>query len=141
MKRGEIYYIDNARQHGDWDRAARPAIIVSSDQFLTDDTVEVVYLTTHPKKDLPTHVVIEATGIKSTALCERVAFVDKYKVGDLCGVCSAAEMQAVDEAILLSLGIVPAPVVTYHHDEAIYQRVLHERDAYKALLKEMLGHD
>lgn len=72
--RGEIYHIlpeDN--ETGSEQYSGRPAIIVSNEannKFAP--TLEVVYLTTKPKKALPTHVSIEAARFRSIALCEQV---------------------------------------------------------------------
>ena len=65
----------------------------------------MVYLTTQPKNDLPTHVVIRATGKESIALCEQVHTVAVERVGDYCGECSKNEMQSVDIALLVSLSL------------------------------------
>lgn len=60
--RGEIYHIlPEDTETGSEQYSGRPAIIVSNEannKFAP--TLEVVYLTTKPKKALPTHVSIEA---------------------------------------------------------------------------------
>lgn len=107
IKRGEIYYIQSyGNECGSEQRAGRPAIIVSNDKGnQSSSTVEVVYLTTQSKHDLPTHVVIRATGRESIALCEQVHTVAVERVGDYCGECSKNEMQSVDIALLVSLSL------------------------------------
>jgi mRNA-degrading endonuclease toxin of MazEF toxin-antitoxin module len=85
---------------------SRPGVIVSNDRLnSTASVVEVVYLTTQPKKDLPTHVCLESTGVQSTALCEQIDHVSVNLLGDRCGTCTAEELQAIDRALLVSLGI------------------------------------
>ncbi len=144
MKRGQIYYIGKSHSLGPEDtKSTRPAIIVSGDDVIPyHDTVEVVFLTTHPWQDLPTHVTIESTGVTSTALCERVSCVDKAVVGDLCCVCTAAEMQAIDEALMLSLGLASEKVEIDTEAFARLQKELYrvegERDAYRAALYRVL---
>lgn len=56
MKRGEIYYIESTyRETGSEQRGGRPAVIVSNDKNNENsEVVEVVYMTTKPKNDLPT---------------------------------------------------------------------------------------
>lgn len=107
IKRGEIYYIQSyGNEIGSEQKAGRPGIIVSNDKGnQSSSTVEVVYLTTQPKHDLPTHVVIRATGKESIALCEQVHTVAVERVGDYCGECSKNEMQSVDIALLVSLAL------------------------------------
>ena len=106
MKRGEIYYISHRETTGAEISNARPGVIVSSNALnQTSDVVEVVYLTTRPKKDMPTHATITATGLTSTALCEQVDSVSKFKVGSYCGTCSPEEMAAIDMGLLHSLDL------------------------------------
>ena len=72
MKRGEIYYIESTyRETGSEQRGGRPAVIVSNDKNNENsEVVEVVYMTTKPKNDLPTHVFIRSalSDRKSTRL-------------------------------------------------------------------------
>lgn len=106
MKRGEIYYIYNRYTVGAEIKKARPAVIVSNNTLnATAEVVEVVYLTTQPKRDLPTHVTVRSSGVVSTALCEQVDTVSKDLVGDLCAVCTDEEMGSINTALLVSLGI------------------------------------
>lgn len=69
FRRGDIYYIANERYRaGSEIRKDRPAIIVSNDvNNRFGNVVEVVFLTTSPKKNIPTHVTIRSTGRKSIA--------------------------------------------------------------------------
>ena len=106
VKRGNIYYIAKGGYGftGSEQEAGRPAVIVSNDVLnSTSPTVEVVYLTTQPKRDMPTHVVIRTTGKVSTALCEQVTTVSVDRIGDLFGTCSAQELSMIDIAITESL--------------------------------------
>lgn len=109
MKRGDIYYIQHRNTTGAEIQSGRPAIIVSNEALNSTSTVlEVVFLTTQPKKELPTHVTIRSTGVESTALCEQVNSVSLSLVGQHCGTCTKEEMDAVDAALLVSLGITEA---------------------------------
>lgn len=113
MKRGEIYYIAYRETIGAEIAKARPGVVVSNDAQNTQlDVVEVVYLTTNPRQDIPTHVSIKATGRPSMTLCEQIDTVSVELVGDFCGVCSPEEMAAIEHALLRSLGMhrTPDPV-------------------------------
>lgn len=107
MKRGEIYYIKTTyREEGSEQKGDRPAVIVSNDKNnVHSSTVEVVYLTTQPKKDLPTHVFTRSTLTPSTILCEQIFTVSKQRVDAWIGELTESEMQAVDAALAISLGI------------------------------------
>lgn len=106
IHRGDVFYIDREETVGCEQRSGRPAIVVSTDTLnLALKTVEIVYLTTQPKREAVTHVPILSTGLPSTALCEQVTTVDTTR---LCGYkcsCSEEEMAAIDEAIRFSLSL------------------------------------
>lgn len=157
VKRGEIYYIERGYSEGREQIAGRPAIIVSNDRANDNSTiVEVVYLTTKPKNDLPTHVEIRSAARQSTALCEQITTVSADRIGDYVSKCTDKEMEAVDIAMAISLGIglvpcePPEPKIVEKEvstEEADTQAELlrnlikleAERDVYKQLYKELLG--
>lgn len=107
-KRGEIYYINNGNsgQVGSEMKKDRPAIIVSNDaNNKHSSVVEVVYLTSKPKKELPTHVTIRSTGRMSVALCEEPTAISTERINNY--ICKATddEMEHVDIALMIALGI------------------------------------
>ena len=107
MKRGDIYFIRSTyREEGSEQRADRPAVIVSNNKNNEhSETVEVVYMTTRPKIDLPTHVFTRSALSPSTILCEQIFTVSKNRVESLIGKLTESEMQAVNNALAISLGI------------------------------------
>lgn len=109
MKRGEIYYVEPSKQYqetGSEQRANRPAIIVSNDLNNENaQTVEIAYLTTQPKKELPTHVQINCNGRISTALCEQISTVAVERLQNYMGTCTDDEMGKINDAIMISLGV------------------------------------
>lgn len=66
-------------------------------------TIEVAYLTTQPKTELPTHVTIRSTGRVSTLLCEQVTSVSVERVNNYIGQVSEQEMKNIDIALMISL--------------------------------------
>lgn len=108
IKRGDIFYVNRSDSVGSEQRSGRPAIIVSNPVCNEHSpVVEVVYLTCQYKHRLPTHVRIESTGRRSTALCEQITSVDVSRLGDYKGHATDEEMQQIDAALLCSLGIHP----------------------------------
>lgn len=104
--RGDIYYVEKFSSYGSEQQPGRPAIIVSNDRNNNcSNTVEVVYLTTRDKPNLPTHVTVNGTGTPSTALCEQIHTVDMQRLMSFCGTCSKQEMQAIDASLAISLGL------------------------------------
>lgn len=106
IKRGEIYYIESYCTTGSEQRAGRPAVIVSNEKNNEfSPTVEIVYLTTQPKHDLPTHVTVRGTGRDSIALCEQITSVSTDRIGEYCGVCNKQELTAIEMALMISLDL------------------------------------
>lgn len=157
MKRGEIYYIEKTFTAGSEQQSGRPAIIVSNDMCNEhSDVLEVVYLTTRPKTDLPTHIDIRSSERPSIALCEQISSVSVNRFGSYIGVCSDYEMQMVDAALEISLGLngdsgkiskpepehkQAVPSVGKPEIEELNLKLLKaqtERDTFKALYSEML---
>ena len=66
--------------------------------------IEVIFLTSRKKHPLPTHVNVQCE-LYSTALCEQITSVDKTRLLEYVGRASPEEMQQMDEAIKVSLGI------------------------------------
>ncbi len=104
--RGDIFYIYRGPSCGSEQMSGRPAVIVSNDKCNAhSSTLEVVFLTTQPKRNLPTHVSIRSSPKPSTALCEQISTVDTSRIGDYVGTCTAQEMNAIDAALMVSIGI------------------------------------
>ena len=85
IKRGDIYFIRDTRQSiGSEQKADRPAVIVSNDANNKHSGVyEVVYMTTQPKTDLPTHFITSSALRTSTVLCEQISSVYEEEIDSL----------------------------------------------------------
>lgn len=106
ISRGDMFYIYKYSVCGCEQMAGRPAIIVSNDACNhSSETVEVIYLTTQEKTVLPTHVTITSSPKESTALCEQITTVSVDRIGDYCGHLTDDEIEAVDEALRISLAL------------------------------------
>jgi mRNA interferase MazF len=144
LKRGEIYYVykQDAASIGSEQEAGRPAIIVSNNIGNTHSSVvEIVFLTTKPKNELPTHVTIRSTNRVSVALCEQITTIDTCRLGDYVGTVSDFEMSQLELALVTSLGLeteVVAPAIdvpSYAHE---LQAAVIERDTYKKLYENLI---
>ena len=133
IKRGEMFYIsrggvsyNGSEQHSD-----RPAVVVSNDKNNENsNVVEVVYMTTQPKTDLPTHVTVRSTGRPSTVLCEQVYSVSTERIGTYIGECSDKEMENIDIALMISLQLDNGGKSSKQYNETI-QRQQEEIDSLK----------
>lgn len=153
IKRGDIFYIDKHPVVGSEQQAGRPAIIVSNDKNNRhSSTVEVVYLTTQPKVELPTHVNISSAPRQSVALCEQVTSISVDRIGDKVGRLTQREMTQVDIALLVSLDLTmgetgkTAGGCSEHNEkvEAVQPEggviiaLTAERDTYRAMYESLL---
>lgn len=107
IKRGDIYFIRDTRQSiGSEQRADRPAIIISNDRNNNHSSVyEVVYMTTQPKTDLPTHFIINSALRTSTVLREQINSVYEERIGEWIGTLTPEEMKQLDECLTVSVGV------------------------------------
>lgn len=106
MRRGEIYWIGVPDGVGHEMKKDRPGIVVSCDALnVSSPLIQVVYLSSSPKRDLPEHVTIRSAAKVSTAMCETVYTVDKSRVKAYVGRCTEREMEQVGLGLLSGLGL------------------------------------
>lgn len=107
IKRGDIYYIRDTRQSiGSEQRADRPAVIVSNNVNNKHSGVyEIVYMTTQPKTDLPTHFITQSALRPSTVLCEQINSIYEERIGEWIGTLTPEEMKALDQCLAISIDI------------------------------------
>jgi mRNA interferase MazF len=162
MKRGEIYYIKSSYSESGFEiKGSRPGVIVSNDKNNErSGCLEVVFMTTQPKKNLPTHVLVrEDTARPSTVLCEQITTVDVGRFADYMGTLTDEEMREVDKALAISLGLDHETIKTEtavtvkaeedddfddgmpYYEELLDERIklAAERDVYKELCTELLS--
>ena len=121
-----------SEQHSD-----RPAVVVSNDKNNENsNVVEVVYMTTQPKTDLPTHVTVRSTGRPSTVLCEQVYSVLTERIGTYIGECSDKEMENIDIALMISLQLDGNMKTSKKYNETIKEQQ-EEIDHLKTEIEEM----
>ena len=119
IKRGEMFYIsrggvsyNGSEQHSD-----RPAVVVSNDKNNENsNVVEVVYMTTQPKTDLPTH--------------------STERIGTYIGECSDKEMENIDIALMISLQLDGNMKTSKKYNETIKEQQ-EEIDLYRKKIQAM----
>lgn len=117
VRRGEIHWIEKAQStYGSETQKSRPALVVSNNmQNSTSEIIQVVYLTSQPKKDLPTHVTVHSTSNGkaegSTILCENVFSISKLRLQENSyhTRLSDADMEKVDKALRIGLALDAEP--------------------------------
>lgn len=142
-KKGDVYYVLNGYTDANGDpKPGRPAVIVSNDHLgKTSDWVCVVYMTTATKKAMPEHVTLfndDPKAPKSTVMCERVNCVQKNRLGQYMRHLSDAEIERIDTALMISLGIgrniaAKCAGAEADHEVAVDQEAVEEAKFYKRM--------
>lgn len=142
-KKGDVYYVLNGYTDANGDpKPGRPAVIVSNDHLgQTSDWVSVVYMTTQPKKAMPEHVTLfqdDPRIPQSTVMCERVNCVPKSRLGQYMRHLSEAEIERIDTALLISLGInrntaAKAATAEVKREVVVDQKAIDEANFYKRM--------
>ena len=107
VNRGDVFYITGYKKNVESEQdQSRPAIVVSNNKCNTySPVVEIVFLTSVEKaKYMPTHVEVMCQ-IPSVALCEQIHSISKGRLGEFIRTCTDEEMEKIDNAIMISLGI------------------------------------
>lgn len=138
IRRGEIFYIARGgATNGSEQFADRPAVVVSNDENNKHSgAIEVVYMTTQPKTDLPTHVTVRSTGRLSTVLCEQVSSVSTDRVNNYIGQVSEQEMKNIDIALMISLQLSGGGKTSKQYNETI-QKQQEEIEYYRNKIQAM----
>lgn len=109
IKRGEIYFADLSPVVGSEQNGVRPVLILQNDMGNRHSPTTMVAAITgrKTKTELPTHVKISVTGLKSESivLLEQIRTIDKTRLGEYVGKLSRNDMGRIDHAIIVSLGI------------------------------------
>jgi mRNA interferase MazF len=110
IQRGCIYNINDTDniKCGSEQKGYRPGVIVSNaaaNRF--SSVVTVVYLTSKPKKKMPTHIKILSLSknTPSVALCEQPCSISTERLGSYLGKVSNREMMQIERALVIQLGL------------------------------------
>ena len=105
MVRGEVFQLPPPRgAHGHEQRGARYAVVVQADEFLDLSTVLVAptSASARPASFRPTITLARA---ETRVLVEQTTVVDPQRLGRSVGRVDASELRAVDDALMLVLGL------------------------------------
>jgi mRNA interferase MazF len=103
--RGEIFRLPSARgARGREQRGARYAVVVQADEFLALSTV-LVSPTSTGAQAASFRPTITLDGVTTRVLVEQTTVVDPQRLGHSAGRLDAEELQALDDALALLLGL------------------------------------
>ena len=105
MVRGEIFRLPAPRAaRGHEQRGARYAVIIQADEFLDLSTV-LVSPTSASAQATSFRPTITLDGQETRVLVEQTTVVDPGRLGRSAGRLDAGELRAVDEALMIVLGL------------------------------------
>lgn len=105
MVRGEVFRLPAPRgARGHEQRGARYAVVVQADEFLGLSTV-LVSPTSAGARAASFRPAIRLEGEETRVVVEQTTVVDPERLGRSAGRLDAQELRAVDEALLLVLGL------------------------------------
>lgn len=106
MKRGEVWWVEFDPAVGTEIKKTRPAVIVSNDAANRNLTrVVVVPLTSSAGRKYPGEALITLAGKPGKAMADQIMAADKARLGNQLGTLSKPDMQAIENAILVHLGM------------------------------------
>jgi mRNA interferase MazF len=105
-KRGEIFWVSFDPSLGGEVQKTRPAIIVSNDAAnAVLNRLIVVPLSSKTDRLYPGEVLVQVNEQKSKAMSDQLTTISKLRLRKRITTLTAGEMTAVEEAVLLQLGI------------------------------------
>ena len=105
-RRGEIYWVALDPAVGTEIKKTRPAVVVSNDSCNTHGSrVVVLPVTSNVDSLYPGEALIRIKGQPGRALGDQIRSLDKIRLQSRIGSLTTQEMAAVDEALLVTLGI------------------------------------
>ncbi len=106
MKRGEVWWVEVDPAVGSEIRKTRPAVILSNDAANRNlSRVVVVALSSNTERVYPGNALVMVAGVQSKAMADQMMTADKLRLKSRLGELTKADMQAVEDAVRVQLGL------------------------------------
>jgi len=107
MKRGEVWTVSGGKDYAD---KPRPAVIVQDDRFDATDSITICAFTTDPTDAPLFRLLIEPNsrnGLHSSCrlMVDKITTIPKTKMGAQIGVLEHQDMQRLNQAMMVFLGM------------------------------------
>ncbi len=108
MRRGEVWWVEFAGAIGGEIRKQRPAVIVSNDGANKHlNRVQVVPLTSSVDRLYPSEAYVTVRRKRHKAAADQITTVSKARLANRVGRLSDADMEALESALRVQLGLSP----------------------------------
>lgn len=106
MKRGEVWWVSFDPSLGGEIQKTRPAVIISNNAANAAlNRVQVIPFTSNTNRVYPCEALVTLKGKTSKAAADQMATVSKIRLKELIGRVGPADMEAIERAICIQLGI------------------------------------
>mgnify|MGYP003394041929 FL=1 len=106
MKRGEVWWVSFDPSLGGEIDKTRPAVIISNDASNNAlNRIQVIPFTSNISKVYPCEALVTVKGKSSKACADQIATVSKQRLKEKIGRLNESDMEAVELAINIQLGL------------------------------------